>query len=271
MLKPQLTPGRHHRAPGAARAKGRARRTERPLLHYCWLAPRGTRRWNFSLAAYICARSALEHVRPRRTILWTNAAPAGEHWKKLRGEVQVRPTPVDLTSWGTKPILLGAHMADKLRLEVIHRHGGIYLDHDVLVLKPLDALLGGRLILGRCSADGLGNGVIIAGRRDPFISIWREAYEEHFEPDGWDEASVKLPHRLARRHPGLIRVLPQTAFYHPSWLEWRRVFEERDVLLPRSYAYHLWNAFAGEHLDTLTVDGIRSGTSQFDRIAREYL
>lgn len=35
---------------------------------------------------------------------------------------------------------LHAHLADVVRFVVIWKHGGVYLDSDILVLKPLDAL-----------------------------------------------------------------------------------------------------------------------------------
>lgn len=40
--------------------------------------------------------------------------------------------------WGTGPIQHGAHMADKLRTDVLMQFGGLYADTDVYSLKPYD-------------------------------------------------------------------------------------------------------------------------------------
>ncbi len=240
-------------------------------LHYAWISPRGERPFLFPFALYVCVASALRHLRPERTILWSDRPPMGRNWERLEGKVEVRPVETDLSSWGTKRISRPAHMADKLRLDVLFHHGGIYLDLDVLVLRPFDDLLGDRLVMGAEGSYGLCNAVIIARGQDPFLRIWMLHYPRRFEPEGWAEASVALPRWLAGVHRELIRVMPEAAFFHPSWRQCRRVFSEPEVLLPSSYACHLWASQCGEELARVTRKSVEAGGSHFDRIAREYL
>lgn len=62
-----------------------------------------------------------------------------------------------------------AFLSDYVRLQVLHDHGGIYLDVDVEVLKPMDDLLKHRLFFGWESSDWINAGVIGAERGNPHM------------------------------------------------------------------------------------------------------
>jgi hypothetical protein len=240
-------------------------------LHYVWIPEPGKRPYPLPFPLYVCMASALKHLRPRRTILWSDRPPMGRDWEMLQDRIEVRALETDIESWGGKRILQPAHMADKVRLDVLYRYGGIYLDLDVLVLKPFDDLLGSALVMGEEGDHGLCNAVMIAPEQDPFLRLWMSHYPRSFVPDGWSEASVILPRWLAQMHGDLIRVLPESAFFHPSWHQCGRVFREPEVLLESSYACHLWASLAQEVLEQVSRRSVGSGRSHFDRIAREYV
>ena len=69
-----------------------------------------------------------------------------------------------------RPLRTAAHRADVLRLQLLIEHGGVYLDLDFLVLKPLSPLLHGPkdFVIGREGATsdggfhGLCNAVLLA-------------------------------------------------------------------------------------------------------------
>jgi inositol phosphorylceramide mannosyltransferase catalytic subunit len=57
-----------------------------------------------------------------------------------------------------------AQMADLLRMEIIHRYGGVYIDVDFECLRPITPLLGGVTAFacsedGRCIANGIFGGI----------------------------------------------------------------------------------------------------------------
>jgi mannosyltransferase OCH1-like enzyme len=41
-----------------------------------------------------------------------------------------------------------AHQADVLRLEILMREGGVYLDLDTITLRSFEPLMGDRLVMG---------------------------------------------------------------------------------------------------------------------------
>ena len=59
--------------------------------------------------------------------------------------------------------------ADVLRLAALYIYGGIYLDLDIICLKPLDQLRAYQLVLPRTMPVGLSNDFIISEPRHPFI------------------------------------------------------------------------------------------------------
>ncbi|CAM4910823.1 unnamed protein product [Rotaria socialis] len=59
--------------------------------------------------------------------------------------------------------------ADVIRLVVLYVYGGIYLDLDIICLKPLDKLLTFKFILPKTMPVGLSNDFILAEPKSPFL------------------------------------------------------------------------------------------------------
>jgi hypothetical protein len=95
------------------------------------------------------------------------------------------------------------HQSDLVRLAVLAREGGIYLDTDVYVLKPFTDLLSSTrdVLMGHEGGNryGLCNAVIISRPNSAFISKWRASYRT-FDPKGWNQHSVQKPKQLQVRH-----------------------------------------------------------------------
>lgn len=78
-----------------------------------------------------------------------------------------------------------AFAADYIRLYSVYHYGGIYLDMDVEVLKPFDALLNNDLMLGwQFDKDGIEIAAFGAERHSPIIKQFLDYYEKrHFIRD----------------------------------------------------------------------------------------
>ncbi|KAJ4204547.1 hypothetical protein NW759_014884 [Fusarium solani] len=123
-----------------------------------------------------------------------------------------------------------AHVADILRLQLL-REGGIYLDIDVLALRPFTDLLHGPrdVIMGHEGGNraGLCNAVILARPNATFIQRWLDSYYSGASHGGgtgivdlsqeWNEHSVILPKKMEQEHPDEICALAPDAFFWPTW------------------------------------------------------
>jgi hypothetical protein len=240
----------------------------------------------FSIASYLAVRSAAEVHRPDEVTLYYDQEPRGRWWEAARPyltrTVQVEP-PADI---GGRPIVHPAHRADLLRLDVLLRAGGIYLDLDVLSVRPLEPLLGEGFVLGQEGQDGchgLCNGVILAEPDSAFGKEWLDGFHpatsrwEGFRSRGrdeyWSEMSVKYPAHLAALLPELITVAPFDAFHWPTWtdehLEW--LFHGDGDEFPNAYVHHLWQSHSEAYLDELNPEYIKDADTNFTRMARRFL
>ncbi len=52
--------------------------------------------------------------------------------------------------------------ADILRLEILYRHGGVYVDADIDRMRPMDDLIAGRNFVGVCLKPGRMTNTFIA-------------------------------------------------------------------------------------------------------------
>lgn len=82
-----------------------------------------------------------------------------------------------------------AFVADFVRLYVLYHYGGIYLDTDVELLKPLDRFLSHRAFTGCENEDYCVTGITGAERYHPWIKDLLEYYinKEFVRPDGKPE------------------------------------------------------------------------------------
>lgn len=239
----------------------------------------------FSLVNYLAVRSAATVNAPDELILYHDRKPSGRWWDAARefitDAVGVEPP----TSIGGRPVIHPAHKSDLIRLEVLMRDGGIYLDLDVLSVRPLTPFLDKSLVLGQEGEDGchgLCNGVILAEADAPFGREWLAGFNpatsrwDGFRSRGrdeyWSEMSVKYPAYLATLFPDDITIAPYDAFHWPTWtdehLEW--LFHGAGDVFPNAYCHHLWTSHSAEYVKALSPEYIKQVDTNFNLLVRPY-
>jgi len=182
-----------------------------------------------------------------------------------------------------------AHRADVVRLAALLTFGGIYLDLDVLVVRPFNGLMtrgfAAALELAPQGCPvGLCNAILLAEPdsafarlclegHDPERSLW-QGFRARGRDENYVEYSLRYPALLADLCPGLVDVLPPESFLWISWDEagLRRLFEE-DVRVPDGvHCLHLWESHSWErYLKPLTERAIREKDTTYHRLARPFL
>jgi len=172
---------------------------------------------------YLHVHAALVTQKPEAFYIYYDTEPHGEYWQRTIKLPKVQRVQVDGSLYKTflgHPVHVGAHQADKLRLMTLLRHGGVYLDTDVLSLgsfSPLrkaDSLNSACAFLGK-EPGGFGNSVIGAVPNCPFLRLWWQNYTD-FNDAQWKEHSILRPGRIQKDHPKLLEVLPMGVFT-PYW------------------------------------------------------
>ncbi|KAL5550309.1 hypothetical protein UlMin_000485 [Ulmus minor] len=159
-------------------------------------------------------------------------------------------------------IPLPQNLSNLMRLAVLYKYGGIYLDTDIIILKPLNRL---RNTIGAQSLDvvsrnwtRLNNAVLIFDMNHPLLFKFIEEFAMTFDGKKWGHNGPYMVSRVVERlgtRPGFnFTILPPMGFYPVKWTKIDGLFrkpksegESRWVkakllqLSEETYGVHLWN------------------------------
>uniref|UniRef100_A0A1E1X6T4 Putative secreted protein n=1 Tax=Amblyomma aureolatum TaxID=187763 RepID=A0A1E1X6T4_9ACAR len=160
--------------------------------------------------------------------------------------------------WTRSPFRIN-HLSDALRLLILWKYGGVYADMDVLTLRSFGKL---RNVLAREHFPDVGNSVMVFERKHPFLLRCLEEFSWTYKSHKWAHNGPRLlervlawfcPRNLLGKVPLVecsgVTVLPSTAFYPVSYLEWQKTFVRNATVgvmraTTDSYALHLWNSYS---------------------------
>lgn len=158
-------------------------------------------------------------------------------------------------------ISLAQNLSNLLRLAVLYKYGGVYLDTDVIVLKKFSAI---RNTIGAQAADEngnwnrLNNAVLVFDQKHPLIYNFIREFALTFDGNKWGHNGPYLVSRVVSRiekRPNYnFTVLPPIAFYPVDWIRISRFFRRPEnpaaskwvaaklrQLNGETFAIHLWN------------------------------
>lgn len=104
------------------------------------------------LIHYTAIKAAHDILKPEKILFHYHHLPVGDNFERARHMLTLRQVPM-VTSVFDQPVSHYAHRADVVRLQVLEEFGGIYLDLDLISLKPVDHLLDKEFIMAQ---EGVG-------------------------------------------------------------------------------------------------------------------
>jgi lactosylceramide 4-alpha-galactosyltransferase len=159
-------------------------------------------------------------------------------------------------------VSIGQNLSNLLRLLVLYKYGGIYIDTDVIVLKSFYGL---RNCIGAQTIDAmthqwsrLNNAVMVFDKKHPLLLEFIREFVSTFDGSKWGHNGPYLVSRVVRRVAGItsydVVVLPPIAFYPLDWSRIGYLFrrptdetrsqwmqEKLHWIEKSSFAVHLWN------------------------------
>ncbi|XP_022854749.1 lactosylceramide 4-alpha-galactosyltransferase-like [Olea europaea var. sylvestris] len=161
----------------------------------------------------------------------------------------------------TGEIPLAQNLSNLIRLAVLYKFGGIYLDTDFIVLKDFSGL---RNSIGAQSIDlngnwtRLNNAVLAFDKKHPLLYMFMEEFALTFDGNRWGHNGPYLVSRVVDRvekeKDFNFTVLPPMAFYPVDWIRVARFFARPNdqngekwikaklrQLKREAYGVHLWN------------------------------
>ncbi|XP_074653337.1 uncharacterized protein LOC141907554 [Tubulanus polymorphus] len=215
------------------------------IVHYIWLAKEGT---TFRFHNYISFLSAYKHLNPQRIILWCNTVPVGEYFDEMKRKVPVlrvkQITPPSVFSG--RSVVVQEHQSEILRIQKIIEFGGVYLDTDIVVLKPFDELFRYDCTMPYYDSRRLNPGIIMAKPKSIFMELWLGELQMYFNDYKWDFHATFLPAQVAARNKLTIHIEYDT-MDSPYWKD-RKVLDDiyhKGVKFDwkSKYTFHLWHRF----------------------------
>jgi hypothetical protein len=258
------------------------------IVHFCFGMTTDFGGRPFGFSHYLAVRSAGEVLEPDVMVMHYVHEPQGQWWELARPFLhlhQVRPVEGIYGFPASHP----AHRADIVRLAALIAMGGVYLDTDVLVVRPFKKLgdpdfAAAWEFTGDGRLVGLSNAVLAAkaGSRfaqlcleghDPKKSLW-SGFRANGKDHNYIEMSVRYPAMLASLCPTVVQGLPQQTFLWADWSDTGlgQLFEQ-DVEVPEgALAVHLWESHSWEkYLSRLTPERVLKENTTFHRAARRFL
>lgn len=205
---------------------------------------------DFMFVYYLSVYSCFLVNNPDKINFYYHFEPKGEWWEKLKEIPTVELHQVDIPNKiGDKPIKKVAHKADKLRMDLLLEHGGIYLDIDTICVKPYHHFLKEKVVLGeQIPLPGICNAIMMTEPKTEFFKIWLDNYEENFNPDGWDESSIFLPLEISKKVPDLLTLQKPEVFFLPHFRETYKIFRSVNNIPSNLVALHLWESYSMKYI-----------------------
>ncbi|KAI3811827.1 hypothetical protein L1987_21559 [Smallanthus sonchifolius] len=158
-------------------------------------------------------------------------------------------------------IPLAQNLSNLIRLAVLYKYGGVYIDTDFVILKDFSGLrnsIGAQSSTRSGNWTRLNNAVLVFDKNHSLLYKFMEEFASTFNGDKWGYNGPYLVSRVVERETTKAEVnftvLPPIAFYpvdwtrvggffttpvnqvHRSWIE-----AKVDQLNKLSYGVHLWN------------------------------
>lgn len=134
-----------------------------------------------------------------------------------------------------------AFVADYIRTKVLYLEGGVYLDTDMLLLQPIDALLQYDFFIGEEVKDRIAFGLFGTTKKHRFLNQMLHFYDT-------TEFNVFSPPIITHTFSPVINaetIITNEIIFEPTYF-YSLTFENRlynftEFIQPKSYAVHLWD------------------------------
>lgn len=243
----------------------------------------------FSFVHYLCVATAAI-CNPGATIRFLcETVPDTPAWRQCRDNVPMDVETIEPpSSVFDIPLEHPAHIADVVRLQEMLDRGGVFLDLDVVCVRPFNFASREACVLAEQHKDGLvrGLGCAVAMCRpgSSFVADWISGYDprrsrwsgfrSHGHDKYWCEMSTDYPAMLATEPRTDLSILSHDYFYPYSWEDDGLValFEMCMPLSPKTTAIHLWETMSWHrYLKQMTMSEITARANTVTRSAARIL
>ena len=145
------------------------------IVHFIWFYPKQTELMFLHLVSLI---SAIKFARPERIMFWHHYMPVGGYWKEFMFAIENSTSVLHMVQRQPPDQSLGKQI-DKAEIQALvakyqalDSHGGIYMDLDMILLRPLDPLMCYDFIITQFDHHTLTDGLILSAPKATMLQAW---------------------------------------------------------------------------------------------------
>lgn len=253
------------------------------IIHFIYFATDSTMCRPFSYTNYLAIRAAYEIQKPDKIYLHYNKEPVDNiFWNEAKKYAKLLFREPLIEFCGIK-LDYPHYQSDIARLQILYDYGGIYLDNDLLMLKPFENLMSHNCVLGGDGYNDNGqiksvaNGLILSKPKEKLLSLWLEKIPEALQTKIWAYHAVVTPLELWKSDSTLYTLENVESFipfdFHTSYIfnEGNEQIAYAQEKLKNSYTIHMWETWwSNTYLKNLNKDYFDNTNNFFARTFKKY-
>ena len=225
------------------------------IVHLIYLNQRPLHSYN-----YQCINSIIKHMPEYTIYIHNDIEPETDEWNLLKQNSNVKIIKTErIRTYDDFPIIYVQYEADILRLQILYKYGGIYMDTDIFLVKNIDSLLdGSNIYYSSEKGNFLINSVIISEPNNGLLRIFLDNIGAGIRMNVWAWHIKNLPKILLDNNPYYkykygLRILEYEVFCPIHWSE-PELFNDSNYILPeKTYGIHLYETILGNALENSTL------------------
>lgn len=255
------------------------------VVHFIYFSGPNSR--EFGYLNYLAVKTAHDVQKPDVIFMHYNVEPVeNPHWNRMKKYVELVQVDPPKNFMGAE-LKYVQYQADVVRLQILLDVGGIYLDTDILMLKPLtplmnrDCVMGGEGYVDRqqnlntsdvSKIGSVSNAVIMAAPKNKFIKEWLEKLPQALSSGVWAHHAVVLPLDLYKADSSSF-YLEKVESFVPFDFRNSYIFGDdyQDLLkLKDSYTIHMWETIWADEVRKIDDGYLRTKTNLFAQLFKKY-
>lgn len=238
------------------------------IIHFIYPYTDKTRPW--SLVNTLAVKSAIQTYPDHDVKIWTNA-PSAIPLPFVTMEKCNLPTHV-----GGAEIVWPQYVSDVMRLEILNEYGGIYMDTDIINLRPFTPL--DKNILTFCwetpNCESICNAMMVSPPGNQFIKAWLDRMPAAMSNPTWAYGGVVVPYEMTN-DPAFDPYYTALShrFFCPldlskNWMFDPTLKEDAKDWIGVSYAIHVFETFWRDIVKDITPEWIAQNDCLFSELAK---
>lgn len=235
-------------------------------IHFIYPWTEKTRPW--SIVNTLAVKSAIETYPDHEVKIWTNA-PNSVPLPFVTKEKCDLPTHI-----GGAEIVWPQYVADVMRLQILYEFGGIYMDTDIISLRPFTPINEQVLTFSweTPNCESICNAMMISPPQNEFVKAWLDRMPAAMSHPAWAYGGVVVPYEMTHdpSFDPYYTSLSNKAFcpldLSKNWMFDPELKELAKEKISCSYAIHIFETFWRDIIKEITTDWIKKNDCLFSEL-----